>query len=162
MAVQWTTCFLWPFCSQQAMAIENTKTAINQLLDYIMNYPSDGLSYYASHMILATHFRCKFPQQIKVQKPGQGPYFPHGRQTHTQAQWSNPRIIKFVMASAAEAELTALFITAQEMVPLQQTLIEMHWPNHNSPIQSYSTVVGFTNDTIVGQQVKMMDMMHIN
>ena len=31
--------------------------------------------------------------------------------------------IKFVMSSADEAELAALFITAKDMVPLRQTLI---------------------------------------
>jgi hypothetical protein len=69
------------------------------------------------------------------------------------------QIIKFVMASAAEAELAALFITAREMVPLQQTLIKMSWPQPKSPIQTdNSTAVRFSNDTIVGCRVKMMVM----
>ena len=38
------------------------------------------------------------------------------------------KIIKFVMSSASEAELGALFITAQEMVATRQTLEEMKWP----------------------------------
>jgi hypothetical protein len=32
------------------------------------------------------------------------------------------QIIKFVMASAAESELAALFVTAREMIPHRQTL----------------------------------------
>jgi hypothetical protein len=36
-------------------------------------------------------------------------------------------IIKFIMASAAEAELAALFIAAREMVSHRQTLIDMGW-----------------------------------
>ena len=47
--------------------------------------------------------------------------------------------IKFVMSSAAEAELAALFMTAKEMVPLRQTLIEMGWPQPKSPIQTDSS-----------------------
>ncbi len=35
------------------------------------------------------------------------------------------QIIKFVMASAAKAELAALFVTAREMIPHRQTLIDM-------------------------------------
>ena len=35
------------------------------------------------------------------------------------------QIIKKVMASAAEAEIAALFITAKKMMPLRHTLIEM-------------------------------------
>jgi hypothetical protein len=38
------------------------------------------------------------------------------------------QITKFVMASAAEAELAALFITAREMIPHRQTLTNMGWP----------------------------------
>ena len=35
------------------------------------------------------------------------------------------KVIKFVMSSAAEAEIAALFMNAKLAVPLQQTLIEM-------------------------------------
>ena len=35
------------------------------------------------------------------------------------------QIVKYVMSSAAEAELARLFITAKDMVPIRQTLIEM-------------------------------------
>ena len=38
------------------------------------------------------------------------------------------QIIKTVMASAAEAEMAALYITAKKMIPLCHTLIEMGWP----------------------------------
>jgi hypothetical protein len=35
------------------------------------------------------------------------------------------------MASAAESELAALFITAREIIPHRQTLIGMGWPHPN-------------------------------
>ena len=38
------------------------------------------------------------------------------------------QIIKKVMASAAEAEIAALYVTASKMIPLHNTLIEMVWP----------------------------------
>jgi hypothetical protein len=60
------------------------------------------------------------------------------------------QIIKFVMASAIESELAALFVTAQEMIPHRQTLIAMGWPQPKTPIQTdNSTAVGVTNKTIV-------------
>jgi hypothetical protein len=69
------------------------------------------------------------------------------------------QIIKFVMASAAEAELAALFVTARDMIPHRQTLINMGWPQPKSPIQmDNSTAAGVTNKTIVLRQAKMMDM----
>ena len=37
-------------------------------------------------------------------------------------------ILKFVLSSAAEAELGALYVTAKEMISLRQALIEVGWP----------------------------------
>ena len=69
------------------------------------------------------------------------------------------KIIKFVMLSAAEAKLAALFMTAKDMVPLCQTLIEMGWPQPKTPVQvDNSTAVGVTNQTIVPKRTKSMDM----
>ena len=63
------------------------------------------------------------------------------------------------MASATEAEMAALFITAKKMIPLRNTLIEMGWPQPQTPIQTdNSTEVGFTNKTIVNKATKSSDM----
>ena len=40
------------------------------------------------------------------------------------------QIIKFLMSSAAEAELGALYITFKEMVSIRQKLIEMGWKQY--------------------------------
>ena len=54
------------------------------------------------------------------------------------------------MASAAKAELAALYITARDMVPMRNTLAEMGWPQPKSPVQTdNSTTVGSVNDTII-------------
>ena len=51
------------------------------------------------------------------------------------------------MALAAEAELAALFIAAQEMLPHQQTLIDMGWPKPCSLAQTNnSTAKGYKQD----------------
>ena len=63
------------------------------------------------------------------------------------------------MASAAEAKMAALYITAKKMIPLCNTLIEMGWPQPQSPIQTdNSTAMGFTNKTIVNKATKLADM----
>ncbi len=61
--------------------------------------------------------------------------------THTHPRFNGvilsiAQIIKFVMALAPESELAALFITAREIVPHLQTLINMGWPQPKSPIQN--------------------------
>jgi hypothetical protein len=72
---------------------------------------------------------------------------------------STSQIIKFVMVSAAEFELAALFVTAREMIPHRQILIPMWWPQPKSPIQTdNSTIAGVTTKTIVPHRAKMMDM----
>ena len=69
------------------------------------------------------------------------------------------QIIKIVMALASEAEMAALFITAKKMIPLRNALIEMVWPQPQTPIQTEnSTAVGFANKTIVNKATKSSDM----
>ena len=59
-------------------------------------------------------------------------------------------MINVVISSAYEVELDVLFITAKEIAPLQQTLKEIKWPQHQSPIQTDNyTADGFANQTIV-------------
>ena len=41
--------------TQQAAATENTKRDIHQLLDYVVTYPNNGITYRISSMILDTH-----------------------------------------------------------------------------------------------------------
>ncbi len=48
------------------------------------------------------------------------------------------QIVKFVMASAAEAELAALYHTAREMVPLRNALDEMGKPTIQPPRGLYT------------------------
>ena len=63
------------------------------------------------------------------------------------------------MASAAEAEMAELYITAKNMVPLRNTLIEMGWTQPQTPIQTdNSTAVGLTNKKIVNKATNSTDM----
>ena len=60
------------------------------------------------------------------------------------------QVIKFVMSSVAKAELGALFITAKELFPMPQNLIDMGCPQPPTPIQTdNSTAVGVVNATTI-------------
>ena len=62
------------------------------------------------------------------------------------------------MSSASEAELGAMFITAQEMVAMRQTLKEMKWPQPKYPLQTdNSAAAGVANNTITPRKLKTMD-----
>jgi hypothetical protein len=81
--------------------------------------------------------------------------FPH----FNGAVLSIAQIIKFVMGSAAESELTAFFVMAREKIPHRQTPISIGWPQPKKSIQiDNSTAAGVTNKTIVPHRAKMMDM----
>ena len=68
------------------------------------------------------------------------------------------QIVKFVMASASEAKLGAMFITAQAMVSQGNTFEEMGWKQPRSPIhKDYSAAADVVNNTIVPRKLKAMD-----
>ena len=69
------------------------------------------------------------------------------------------QVIKFVMSSAAEAELGAIFITEKELVPMRQTLIDIGWPHTPTTTQiENSTAEGVANKTIIARKTKSMDL----
>ena len=78
-------------------------------------------------------------------------------------RWDGPvlnlaQIVKFVMSSASEADLGALFITAQEMVAMKNTLEEMKWPQSKSPIQTDNSAAAVVvNNNIFPRKLKTMD-----
>ena len=76
--------------------------------------------------------------------------------------WNGPvltitQIMRYIVSSAPEAEIemTALFLTAKEMVPFRHTLTEMGWKQPPSPLQSdNSTAVGMANCTLIPHKSK--------
>ncbi len=137
------------FAARQSCATVATEQAAHLLLDYVATYPSDGIVYQSSNMVLCAHANASFLNETNSRsRAGAHIYlsendpFPH----FNGAVLSIAQIIKFVMASAAKAELTALFVTAREMIPHRQTLINMSWPQPKSPIQTdNSAAAGVTN-----------------
>ncbi len=68
--------------------------------------------------------------------------------------------MKHVCPSAAEAETGALFIVAQEMVPLRNMLTKMGWPQPRSPLQTDNSTAnhGYVNNTIIVKRLKSAEM----
>ena len=115
---------------QQAAATEKTNEAINQLLDYCATYPNDGIVYRSSDMILCAHSDAGFNNESCGRSRAGAHIFL--AEDEPIPKWNGPvltkaKINKFVMASASEAELGAMFITAQAMVSQHNTLEEMGW-----------------------------------
>ena len=116
--------------SQQATATVNTEKAVNQLLNYVATYPKCGTTYQASTMVLASHSDASFLTEPKSRScagahillTDDDPIPRNNGPVLTISQ-----ILKFVKALAAEAELAAVYTTAQEMIPLWNALEEMGW-----------------------------------
>ena len=107
--------------SQQASATESTNDTIHQLLDYCATYPNDGILYRSSDMILAEHSDAGFANEKKSRSRAGAHIFLS--ENDSIPRWNGrllniAEIMKYVVTSAAEAEMTALFLTAKEMVPL--------------------------------------------
>jgi hypothetical protein len=148
--------------ARQAKATVATRQAVNLLLDYVATYPNNGIVYRASNMILCAHADAGFLNETNSRsRVGAHIYLSEDEPfpRFNGAVLSIAQIIKFVMALAAESKLAALFVTAREMIPHRQTLIDMGWPQPKSPIQTdNSTATGVTNNTIVPCRSKMMNM----
>ena len=134
----------------------------NKIVYYLVTYPNDGIVYRASDMILAAHSDAGFHNESKGRSRAGAHIFLS--EDDPIPQWNGPilsitQVIKFVMTSAAEAELAALYITAQKLVPMRQTLIEMGWPQPPTTIQTDNTTAeGVVNNKIVTKKLKSMDL----
>ena len=65
----------------------------------------------------------------------------------------NATIMKFVVASAAEAELGALFHNCQDGIIFRKTLPDMGHPQPKTPVHcDNATAVGIANNTIKRQR----------
>ena len=113
------------------------------LLDYVATYPNDGIRFRASSMVLAAHSNASF-----LTEPGSRSRT--GAHIFLSEDDGIPRpngpvltissIIRFVMASAAEAVLAALYTTAREMIPLRNALTEMAAPMTKGVPQANGTM----------------------
>ena len=113
---------------KQATATQRTNEAIIQILDYCATYLVYGILYRSSDMVLCAHSDAAFHNKSKgCSRAGAHIFL---SEKDAMPRWNGSvltlaKIIKFVMSSASESELGAMFITAQEMVAMRQTLQEM-------------------------------------
>jgi hypothetical protein len=122
--------------------MQKTMEKVKQLLDYCASQEEAIITYNKSKMILVVHSNAGYCNKKKSHSRAKGHFFllnedkfPH----NNGAIFTNATIIKAVMASAAEAELGALYLNAKEAVYLLQTLIEIGHPQPQTPIQTDNT-----------------------
>jgi hypothetical protein len=151
--------------SQQAAPTENTMEHVNQFLDYIWTHPDAIIWYHASDMILNVHSDASYLSAPKARSRASGYFF-----CGSIPQDGDPiklngaihitcNILKLVAASAAEAELGALFLNAQEAKVLQLILTELGHSQPPTPIHiDNTTTVRIVNIMIKQQRSRAMEM----
>ena len=99
-------------------------------MDYVATYTNDGILFRKSDMILAAHADSGFlNESIAKSRAGEHIFL---SENEPKPKLNGPvltiaQIIKTVIASASEAEMVTLYITAKKVLPLCNTLIVMVW-----------------------------------
>jgi hypothetical protein len=119
---------LGTLASAQTKATTSTMHAANQLMDYLATHPSATIRYQASAMILAMHSDASYLSETESRSRAGGIAFLSSAgisPTLNGAIHVHSSIMKMVLASAAEAEVGALFFNAQEACSLRQILLDL-------------------------------------
>jgi hypothetical protein len=104
-------CTLSTISAQQASSTQNPLAAVNQLLDHVATYPSNGVTFRASNMILAAHSDSSYLSETKsCSRAGAHIFLSNDDPI---PQYNGPvlsisAILRSVYGSVAEAELAAL------------------------------------------------------
>jgi hypothetical protein len=133
-----------------------------QLLDYLATQEDAIITYHASDMILAAHSDVSYLSEPKARSHAVSHFF---RSSHADIPPNNGtvliivHIIKHIMASAAEAELAAIFITAHEAVYIRIILQELGHQQPATPLQTDNDMAdAVVNGKIQPKPTKAMDM----
>ena len=150
--------------SEQTKATQNTEKKVTQLLDYLQTHKDATVRYVASDMVLNIHSDASYLSEPQARSRLGGTFFLGSLpQTGKPIQLNGPilaiaSICKFVVASAAEAELGALFYNCQDGTILRLSLEELGHPQPATPVHcDNSTAVSIANDTVKKQRSRAME-----
>ena len=136
-----------------------------QLLDYLATHDNARIRKHASDMVLNIHSDAYYLSETRARSGVAGNFFLGSNSDPTKpivlngALYIMCGILKFVVASAAEAELGALFLNFKEGRIVRLTLQEMGHPQPATPIHCDNmTATGIANDTIRKQRSRSMVM----
>ena len=151
--------------SEQASATKNTKKKVEQLLDYLATHPKAKVRYYASDMILNIHSDASYLSETRARSRVAGQFFLGSTPVKGQPIVLNGAIfilcgiLKFVVASAAEAELGALFLNCKEGKIIRLVLEELGHKQPPTPVHCDNiTAAGIANDSVKKQRSRSMEM----
>ncbi len=107
--------------SKQAKGTDNTMLKTKQLLDYLATHPNATVQFHASDMILNIHLDASYLSKANAHSRACGHIFmgwkpdPKCPIKLNGALFTLCAILRFVVTSAAEAELAALFLNCKQV-----------------------------------------------
>jgi hypothetical protein len=160
---------LGTIATQQSAPTAKIMDAVVQILDYCATNPEATVRFHASDMILhidsdasylsapkacsraaGYHYLSSYPKDPTKAPDPTDPSPKNNGAIHVMCN-----IMREVLASAAEAELAALFHNGREACQLRITLEELGHPQPPTPIATDNTTAsGITNDTVKQKQTK--------
>jgi hypothetical protein len=150
--------------SQKATATEDTTAKLTQLLNYFSTHSDATIRYHASDMILNIHSDVGYLNEPEARSRAGGHFFMsstpiNGVQQNNGSILTLSTILRMVVASAAEAEIGALFLNAKEGVNIRNILKEMGHPQPATPMQTDNTTAhGILRGTCKQQRSKAIYM----
>ena len=150
---------------EQSKGTTSTMEKAKQLLDYLATYPDATIRFRASDMIMNVHSDASYLSEANARSRACGHFFMGWTPTDGDpirlngAFFTLCAILRFVVASAAEAELGALFLNCKEGMIFRLTLEELGHPQPRNPVHcDNATAVGITNNTVKRQRSRSMEM----
>jgi hypothetical protein len=119
---------------EQTKATEKTLGRCLQLLDYLASNSEAKVRYHVSDMIMNIHSDASYLSETKARSRECGHFFmgwmpKNGEPIKLNGAFRvNTTILRFVLASAAEAELGALFHNCQDGIIFRQTVTDLGHP----------------------------------
>ncbi len=116
-----------------------------QLLDYLAMHLDATIRFYASDMVMNIHSDASYLSESNARSRACEHFFMGWHPVNGEpirlngAFYTNSVILKFVVASAAEAELGALFHNCQDGIIFCQTLTNMGHPQPKPPVHCDNT-----------------------
>jgi hypothetical protein len=149
--------------SAQTQGTQHTADACTKLLNYEATHPNAEIQYKASDMILHTHADASYLSAPKARSRAGG-YHYLGNGDINNPTMNGPihvlaQIMKNVVSSAAEAEVGAAYINAQEACPMRQTLHDLGHHQPATPLQMDNECAhGILTGTVKQKRSKAIDM----
>jgi hypothetical protein len=151
--------------SEQTKDTKRTLEKAYQVIDYLATHPNAVVQFCASDMVMNIHSDASYLSEPNAHSRACGHFFMGSVPRNGDSIKLNGAfhtlcsILRFVVVSAAEAELGALFLNCQEGIILKITLKDLGHPQPKIPVHcDNATAVGIATNTIKRQRSRAMEM----